>query len=292
VLVWISCFVIYLVYPQSRSFLTLRWLDFLSFYLMYLLLILVAIFSIRKSIHFSEMVLYILGVSFPVFLIVGSAAGISNVRTGFELLCGIAYVLLLKVAETYDCKKIFSVAGLVLLIILGFKGIKLVCFSDYRDAPVQNLAYTISSPRLKWIHTSQQRAQNINALIEQIEHYAKKGDQILVPDIPMIYYASGTLPLGNHCWLFLLDSESLAAKLKEISKTPPVLVIKKKIDYENPGQQQTKYNCEVDLDFMNDLRQKNDLFDQIILKPWHAKLIWSNDYFELYHPEGQNILGR
>jgi hypothetical protein len=254
------------------------WPDSFDVYPILVAINLVFIYLLRKSISFQEVVLIILALSWPFLKGVGSAAGLKcGIIVGF-LLCGTTSLLLLRVARLYNCRIPLFSLGIMLAIVIGGKA-----FKDNFDFSKNR---NINIERLNGIYTTPERADNFISLIHALEKHVKKGDHILAcPYMPMVYYASGTSPLGNHPSLFFLDIGRFSSKLDEIAKMPPpVAIVKPKIDFDDPFKQQLNFEWPTTREFLAELYEKIALFDQKIMGKWNAELIWSNDHYEIYQP--------
>jgi hypothetical protein len=248
------------------------------------------IYKIKDLISFEELILFVMAVSMPLILSFGSASGLDKTYLGFWLLSGGTVLLLNKmlVIPNYkNCRIPIHLLSIALLIYMGVHGIKQIYFHAHRDSPhFSEWTMELKTPRLRRIFTSPARAESFDSLIAQIQKHAKPSDQILAyHHFPMIYYASETLPYGNHAWLELLTLSSLAKKIETFSEQlPPVLIVKTKIDPLNPHwglKQIPRWSAQDD----PDMGEKLKMLDELTATKWNSTLVWSNQDFDLYLTE-------
>jgi len=256
-------------------------------YLIALIINIVSIYLLRKWIVFQEILVFIVAASMPLLFTMGSASGLWKIHLGLFLLGGATINILLKLPmldEFHNCKKpIFAVNALFILVFgfLGFKNLSVV----YRDTSNRSkLVKSLEASRLRGIYTTSQRAESFNSLIREVKKYTQSGDRVLAYHyIPLVYYASNTLPYGNHSWLTILSLPSLEKKVGEFSPEEiPSVIVKSKTNAANPEWGLS--GIPIWYDDSSDMLQKIDLLDQAIKNNWDLKLVWSNSDFDLFIP--------
>lgn len=262
------------------------WPDTISLYLIMVMLNVVCFYLLRKENRFPDVVLLILSVSFPLLRNVGSTSGFHGlIANGSMLHCGLTAIWLFRVGALYKCK--VSTTALSSFLFIVFSAKALVLLANY-EAPMQKLSSNLQCPRLDGIYTTPERAKNFLSMVDEVGKHTKKGDRILAyPIIPMVYFATNTLPLGNTSWLDLLDLQPLSDKLDSISEMePPVLIVRAKMDSDYPESRASSFGWPLTADLLKgwDLEEKCSLFDEKIMKKWDMKLVWSNDCFNIYLP--------
>ncbi|HSX12812.1 MAG TPA: hypothetical protein VLE96_00105 [Chlamydiales bacterium] len=274
---------LYLKYPAVKELKVLLfqsvWPDNFDLYPILISINIVYLCLMWSEINFSKIVLFLLGFSWPFLKGVGSATGLQcGIVVGF-LLCGLTAVSLTRIARSYECRIPLFCLGAVLFIIIGGKA-----FKDNFD--FRNTA-NIGVGKLEGIYTTPERAENYRSLVKEMGRYVKKRDQIIAaPYIPLVYYATDTVPLGEHASLYFLDIEQFSKKLDRIAETsPPVLIVRAKVDSQDPLKQQKNFEWPISEDFLDDLEQKNIVFSEKILNRWNLELIWSNDHYDIYLPK-------
>lgn len=257
-----------------RLYFVLMWINLVSIYLL------------RKQIVFQEILLFILAASMPLLFTMGSASGLMKIHLGLFLLGGVTINNLLKlpILDGFrNCKKpLFALNGLFILV-LGFLGVKSLSVV-YRDSNRSKLVKSLEVSRLRGIYTTSGRAESFNALIREVKKYTHSGDRVLAYHyIPLVYYASNTLPYGNHSWLTILSLPSLEKKVGEFSPEEiPSVIVKSKTNAAN--SEWGLSGIPIWYEGSSDMLQKIDLLDQTIENNWDLQLVWSNSDFDLFIP--------
>lgn len=208
----------------------------------------------------------ILGLMLPIIISAGSANGLCKANLGMWMMGGLLVGLFGRIISINGCQNLqryFATVSAILLALLGYHGVKYVYFDGiYRDSSNhQELVKNLCSPRLKGIYTSHGRAESVNGLIGAITRFTKRGDQILAYHyIPMIYFASDTLPLGNHCSLTYLALPDLAKKMDGFSEqNPPTLILRSKTNTTS-----LEWGLRT-LPFWNDQADKQEMLQKVAL---------------------------
>jgi len=274
-------------WPIIKNGLKILWPDGFDLFPILISLNIMFFLLLRKVITFQEVVLFILGIFWPLLRMVGSSMGLHQGIVISFLLCGLTFIMLLRVARLYECRLPLYCIGSAIILVMGIKAIRAPI--NLSRPPIIQIANSHYLKKLNRIFMQPDRAENLSSLVREIERYAKKEERILAcPYIPIVYYSSSTLPLGDHPCLFFLDFDRFIAKLDQIAAMPPPpVIIKTKVAMDNPKQQELNFTWPIDPDFVNDLNRKISIFDQKILKGWNAKLAWSNEHYELYVPSNE-----
>jgi len=283
----LSTVVCWSLFPELNGFHFFKYFrgDSLSVYLTSVMLCIVCLFLLRKSITYSEVVLFSVGALFPLVAQAGSLSGITTLYAG-SLLLGLTATLLTRVGELYKGKIVLYCILTTLMFFTAYRIFKTITHCNCPD--LSKYTACMHSGRLAGMYTTPQRAKNLESLVQKMGEHTRKGDRILAfPNIPLVHYISGTLPLGDCCWLDLFLMDEMNNKLDLISEmAPPKLIVKLKLkDIEDVEKQRLNIGWIINSASIKDLREKNIIFDRKILKRWPSKLIWSNDCFEIYLPE-------
>jgi hypothetical protein len=244
-------------------------------YITVFLALLVLHVCVGRAIASAERALCIMGAAFPILFTLGSASGLAKVHMGLWWIGGSTMALCIR-AE----KKTVYFLALFLISFMGYEGAKYVSATIYRDAPHRSqLDTALDAPRLEGIYTTRKRAASLQSLIQQIQLRTHAGERILAyPYISMVYYASGTLPWGDHAWLTLLSVQELHKKVQKwAADAPPLLIVRAKTDAVHPRWGDVRTPCPADA-----LREKVALLDDAIARTWRLTLVWSNLDFDLY----------
>lgn len=116
--------------------------------------------------------------------------------------------------ENFDVRK-YAFLVMISLSICGF----LSRFNNpYRDHPNRfKLTRSFNERRLRWIFTTEERARSVNELLEYIGSEVKKDEHILCyPSIPIIYFASATLPVLSTPSPSRISQKQLKSELENI----------------------------------------------------------------------------
>jgi hypothetical protein len=267
--------------PYYKEFAKVVWPDSFDIYPILIACIFVCLPLMKDRIDFREIVLITLAISWPFLRTLGSAIGLEwGIVIGF-LLCGVAVVLLTRIANTYRCRTSLFCLTATLALIIGGKSAKYLLNS--LDLTMKNSSYA-QADKMEGVSAILAFGEDLASLVREMKGYAKKSDQILAgPYISLVYFASGTLPLGNHSSFYFLDIPQFSNKLDEIAKmSPPKLIVRPKIDFQNPLDQEQKFCWPINSDFLDDLMLKCAIFDEKIVKRWGAKIVWSNNSYDLY----------
>jgi hypothetical protein len=176
-------------------------------------------------------------------------------------------------------------AFLVFAVITGLYFCYYYPFFDWRDRRLMTHGFT--STQLKGIYTTKGRADAVNELITATTRYANPGTLLLAyDDIPMINYASQTIPYMNNSmpWLYpspLFEKELNAAK--EYHKKLPVIV-KQKVKTFGDGSEWPEKLLPQPYEEWDVNQGRNKVMNQFI-KENNYKIVWASDYFEILIPQ-------
>jgi hypothetical protein len=251
------------------------------------------VYLLWDSLSVQEFTLFLCAALFPLAQTLGSAAGLAKAPHGMWLLGTSMFCLLQRLSkqERFNaCQpQLFSVSAL-LTIVFSYYGIWQGYFYMGRDCwDLSKLNTELTSPRLRGIYTTAQRQQSFDALVHEIQHYARRGDPIFAYfHIPMVYFASGTRPLGEMTWFeaFLSPQKTEEMWSQFSPSSPPVLIVKAKTDTLNPSWgliPLSPFGYAESNPLQHDLLQQiAKIVDQKTRELWDLTLVWSNPDFELF----------
>lgn len=137
------------------------------------------------------------------------------------------------------------------------------------------------------VYTTQERATVTNAVLEALEPHVKAGDYLLAYDnVPMLNYLTQTKPYMGISWVWVYDSKTFEAKIKQAEETIPNL----------PIVVQQKFKTivsftEPDETYMDETKEEGYIYKRgrviamnAFLKRNNYEVIWSNTHFNILKP--------
>jgi hypothetical protein len=169
---------------------------------------------------------------------------------------------------------------LVMLLIIGvfFHGVNV-----YRDVPNRlDMTTPFQSSQLSGTYSTAERVQVTDELICVIERETEPGDYVLmVNDIPMFYYLTGTRPALGQPWLFLYPEESIIDLEEERAKTNKIMP--KLFVYSKVNTEDRYWPLDSTPHSEQDENKLSYLKDRYI-HTYRYSLLWENDAFSVYWP--------
>jgi len=265
---------------------------FIITYLLCAVMSAICIYVVRHSLTIQEFALFIMGIALPLTQTFCSSAGLGKAFEGMWILGGIMLCLFLRVAKINsfeNCKNQLYAISIIMTLVVSYYGIKFTYFYTGGDSSnLSKLTCELNAQHLKGIYTTPNRKESYDALMQQMAKYTKKGDRILAYfNIPMVYYSSSTLPLGNHAWLAFLTPEKLKLQINEFSSSnPPIVIVKSKTDTLDPewGLKPLRpfEHYSNDKSRYAEMLLMNEMLDSAASELWHLELVWSNPDFDLF----------
>ena len=190
-----------------------------------------------------------------------------------------------------DFKFFMTVLAISFFTIKGYKMSKEAYFDKGSRL---NKIYAIQNALAKGIHTTKERAEITNTILKALEPHVKEGDYLLAYDnIPMINYLTRTKPYMGISWVWVYDSKTFEAKLKQAEGKVPYLpiVVQQKfktiVSFSEPDEYYMSENKEEGYIYkkgrviaMNAFLKRNDY-----------KVIWSNSHFNILKATPNNQKG-
>lgn len=141
-----------------------------------------------------------------IILPVGSDWGGSNIGSILYMAClPLAFAEVLKLRFFIRRKTVFFPSYFLTTVSIMFIGINI--FKGYSqgfyfdNTPIWEMTATSSSPKLKYIRMSQQRAEIIDNSLDLLNRYVEDGDTLFVyGSSPLINYLTSTKPFLNNSW--------------------------------------------------------------------------------------------
>ena len=251
------------------------------------------LYSIRNLYRIEEFALFLLGTFLPLAQSLGAAAGISKAYLGMWLLPGILFSLLLRVAkiDSYaHCRNQILSISLIVTAIFGYYGVKQNYFYMGRDSSdLSKLSSPFTNSRLAGVYTTPERKESFDSLIYAMARYTQKRDRILAYfHIPMVYFASGTLPLGDHPWFeAFLSPDRFREKIARYAHLPPPkVIVKSKM---NPFNSEWGLKPVKPLESTPETILMAEMMESTVNDLWDLQLVWSNPDFDLYTVSAKNL---
>ncbi|HPH03539.1 MAG TPA: hypothetical protein PK297_11330 [Spirochaetota bacterium] len=159
----------------------------------------------------------------------------------------------------------------------------------YRDLPDRTgLVYTLHGERLKGVLTSEARARVWNELTLRLDAYELEGRPLLAyPGIPMLVYATGSLPYLGISWPSLLPVEGQEKAFAWARKRYPEypLVVRALV----PTTGRYWPDSEPGLRTVSrgqDRRRRLDDLTRAMMQAGRYAKVWHNEVFEIWEPDG------
>lgn len=149
--------------------------------------------------------------------------------------------------------------------------------------------FALKSSLAKGIYTSQERADIMNPLLENIGNYVKPGDTMLVYDSsPLIYYLTQTKPFAGISWPCVFYGEQYIHKFnaaEKIMEKLPVIVMQNFWSSNTWGKYERKYyDSSIDALFSTKEMIRNMM---IFIRKYHYEIAWSNRYYHILLPSSK-----
>lgn len=274
----------YIIFPDIKKVFLSVWPDCFDVFPMLISLSVLSAFLLKKSFGFDEMIIMMLGISWPLFLTIGSGMGLVGIwfMIGF-LLCGQTVALLQRAGSFRNCKFPLFCLGTVVFLVIGGKGVKNLIYPIYTGKFPQSLKID----RFNGIFTTKENVECIESLIAELGKYANPGESILAePYSFTIYYGSMTFPLGDHSCIFYLETPKFIQKLDQITAmSPPKAIIRPKIEGYMPEEIESKFLWPGSYCFIEEVKEKTKIYNEKITNAWNPKVVWSNQQYEILIPQ-------
>lgn len=241
-----------------------------------------------------------LGLCLPLALTAGSRNGLLQMRIGLWLILPAGLLLFTSsVAEVSakvrgkpvdrDLVRPYLV-GAAMVFVLFAVGAR--CVGSYRDLGNRfRLTAELQHPRLRYVHTSNERAASVDELLREVEQRVRPGNDVLAYNcVPMVHYATRTGPALGWPWPTILHKDVLEARLNELaaSRPPPSLVVRAKT---NPRERAWAF---AKVDAPRGLAaEKLDLIDRAVDAMGYEEVWSNNDFLLMALPEpSAEVAGR
>lgn len=194
----------------------------------------------------------------------------------------------IKKMNAFFKKSSVSLHGFLWSIIISFLILKTYNISQgaYFDIGSRfEKTYAINNSLAVGVYTTERRANIINDLLLNLERFVKPDDYLFAYDkIPMVHFLTETQPYMYNPWVWIYDYNSFEKKLNKAEKEIPVLpiVVQQKVetiyrfsepisDYMSTKKINTNFHSNERNAIMNSFLNRNNY-----------KIVWSNDYFNIY----------
>ena len=194
----------------------------------------------------------------------------------------------IKKIKAFFKKSSVSLHGFLWSIIISFLILKTYNISQgaYFDIGSRfEKTYAINNSLAVGVYTTERRANIINDLLLNLERFVKPDDYLFAYDkIPMVHFLTETQPYMYNPWVWIYDYNSFEKKLNKAEKEIPVLpiVVQQKVetiyrfsepisDYMSTKKINTNFHSNERNAIMISFLNRNNY-----------KIVWSNDYFNIY----------
>lgn len=194
----------------------------------------------------------------------------------------------IKKMNAFFKKSSVSLHGFLWSIIISFLILKTYNISQgaYFDIGSRfEKTYAINNSLAVGVYTTERRANIINDLLLNLERFVKPDDYLFAYDkIPMVHFLTETQPYMYNPWVWIYDYNSFEKKLNKAEKEIPVLpiVVQQKVetiyrfsepisDYMSTKKINTNFHSNERNAIMISFLNRNNY-----------KIVWSNDYFNIY----------
>jgi len=253
------------------------------------------------------LLIYLIGLFFLLSFPVGSSAGIFSAGrfclwialpisidfimnlNAIKINLDLFYLTQKKNTEFIINKEQYYSAKSLLMLFILITGLIYIYFHPFFDWNSRSkMFYTVNNDKLNLIHTTKDRAHEIDVLMEASSKYCKENDYILVFDrIPMVYYATNTKsflanPFPGVYRADLLKYD-LNASLQRHGFLP--VVIQQLIHTSGMGSRWPNKIMEDDFLKAENV-DRNAVFNQFLEQNRYIE-VWKNDYFRILTPGTQ-----
>jgi hypothetical protein len=149
---------------------------------------------------------------------------------------------------------------------------------------------TLDSPRLKFIHTTPDRAKLTNELLGELKKHVYENDYLLAyQTIPLINYITDTRPYVRSAYPWLYEAEVFKSELTRAANITRVLpvVVKQKVKF--TGGSSNWPSKAMYAEGWDDSNKKRDSYMYEFMAAHHYSLVWSNEVFEIWKPAKQEV---
>ncbi|WP_299556119.1 glycosyltransferase family 39 protein [Seonamhaeicola sp.] len=152
--------------------------------------------------------------------------------------------------------------------------------------------YAINNTLAKGVYTKERRANIVNELLLHIDDYVKPDDYLLVYDkVPMLHFLTKTKPYMYNPWVWIYDHHSFKKKLlyaeEHILKYP--VIVQQKFEtiwsFSEPIPEYLSEDFNNDKNLINAYDAKKNKVMNDFLSRNDYKIVWSNDYFNIYQTQ-------
>ncbi len=262
-------------------------------YIFFGLMLLVAFLMLfSKKTPNDKKILLLTGVMILILAPIGSDSGLGKLTWGSWLL-GALLIFHLESGITINfpnrTKKIlFKLTPHVFSVAISALFISFVTYAwnnPYND-PGSRLEkiYPIRHPKLRFIYTTEERANFINEMLEALSKYVAPDEDLLAfNSIPMVHYLTGTKPFLSTSWVKLLYADKIFAKELHdaVEKKGLPVVIRQKTNTGDtdwslvPPENYTAYlNPSIKYKSQGIILNK-------MLKKYNYQTVWENKIFEI-----------
>jgi hypothetical protein len=152
---------------------------------------------------------------------------------------------------------------------------------------------TINSKYANGIYTTKERAAIINDVLFELEKHVSPDDYLLVYDsAPMLHFLTETRPYAYNPWIWIYDHVSYEKKIATAEKDIEVLPIVVQQKFTTIREFSVPMDDYLDehKELSNTYHPGRAIVTNNFLEQHDYKLIWSNDYFNIYKSDDKHNL--
>ncbi len=223
---------------------------------------------------------------FPaLYVMAGSNNGICHMRHGLVLvfpflLCSLKKFDFSQLKISTTSSNVFKKGAIIFIIgSLFVSGIAVTSKFTYRDSGNRlAMVHPIHHPLLKGIHTTKERAEVVQEVLDELASHVKPGDYLLAyHTVSMLYYLTETRPYLYNSWPFLYEPTQLQFFLEKAQHDRPnkPVIVRSKYSLQNFSWPKRlfinkSFRYQQNLKIMERFVQKNNY-----------QIVWQNEVFEI-----------
>lgn len=213
----------------------------------------------------------------------GSNVAIRNSIYGMYLALPMAIGFIAGIRDIGLAPREFSLLKALAVGVFLFFSLQSTYYFTYRDASDRmSMNQAVEHPKLKGVHTTPQRAEVVQELVEVLPRYVREGDYLLAYEqVSMVHFLTKTKPYLYSSWPMLYSPAAFKGAMERAKKERPYLpvIVRAKGNTEDPNWP-TKEN--------KLLRSSNHIMNRQVVEEFikenNYSLVWENRFFEILKP--------
>jgi hypothetical protein len=227
---------------------------------------------------------------------IGSINGLGMSFHGMWLIMPLSILCAYDVRDRIENPRVSSMLSLLngLLVAVLIASLFFQATNVFRDDPNRlHLNTAFHQPSLKYIYSTPERAKVIDELLEQMDKYVTKGDDVLIVDsLPLIYYLTETTPALGNPWIeenvFQGDVIKKQLELEQEGRYPKLFITAK---VNTRGHSWPSSNSVLNENAsMPNIDTSSSEYSKYLKDRYinylHYSLVWENEAFRIYKRGG------